>query len=169
MKMLYRGEEVEVIEQDNFGKVRVRYANEDESNWFKATDLKDIKIRKVSLGTRLLADIHTTLDALDPLTEDETPLFSELLTRFDIVESVRVLAPARLEDDARNLFDRFGISYPLDWRGTERGKRKADAQEQRSLAAVVILKDGRHFNNLGLTLRLLSEGKEFGWVVTKTA
>ena len=108
-------------------------------------------------------------DALPPLTEEETPLFSELVAQWGLVESVRVHGSASIEDEARGLFKRLGIDHPTGWRGTERGKRVAGAEKQYALAATVRLRDGRHFNNLGLTLRLLSEGREFGWRITKLA
>ena len=75
---------------------------------------------------------------------------------------------ARIEKSVKELFTRLGVSYPPDWRGTAFGAR-GGTEEQRTIASTVVLKDGRIFNSLGLTLRLLSEGREFGWTVTKSA
>jgi hypothetical protein len=129
----------------------------------RTSQLKEKKDLR-SLSTRLLEE-----ELLPALTEEGIPTFNELLPRWDLVESVRVLAPGRVEEKSKGLFDRLGIVYPSGWRGTVRGKRKADAQEQRTLAATVVLKDGRHFNDLGMTLWLLSRGQSFGWKVTKEA
>ena len=118
---------------------------------------------RISLGNLLLAG-----EALPPLTTEEAPTFTELLHAWSLVESVRVLAPARIEDAVKRLFDRLGIEYPGDWRGTEFGKR-GGTEEQRTLASTVVLKDGRTFNSLRLTLQLLSEGRAEGWRVTKSA
>lgn len=116
-----------------------------------------------SLGSLLLAGGE--LPALD---ESETPTYDELVFSWKLVDSVRVHAPARIEKSVKELFTRLGVSYPPDWRGTAFGAR-GGTEEQRTIASTVVLKDGRIFNSLGLTLRLLSEGREFGWTVTKSA
>ena len=132
----------------------------------EVTSLKNVVLMKpihTSLGNLLLAG-----EELPPLDEREMPTYDELLPSWELVESVRVHAPARIEAGVKELFARLGISYPPDWRGTAFGTR-GGIEEQRTLASTVVLKDGRVFNSLGLTLRLLSEGQDFGWTITKSA
>jgi hypothetical protein len=132
----------------------------------EVTSLKNIILVKpvhTSLGSQLLAGAE-----LPTLNESEASYYDELLHSWGLVDSVRVHAPSRIEKGVKEIFSRLGISYPPDWRGTKKGTR-GGTEEQRTVASTVVLKDGRVFNSLGLTLRLLSDGQEFGWTVTKSA
>jgi hypothetical protein len=158
------GKEVEILESGSgLNKVKFIWEDDCETRWVRDARLVVPKPPRTSLGTQLFEG-----GALPPLTVDETPTFVELLHAWELVESVRVLAPARIENAAKQLFDRLGIEYPSDWRGTSFGLR-GGTEEQRTIASTVTLKDGRTFNSLRLTLRLLSDGRSEGWKVTKSA
>jgi hypothetical protein len=101
------------------------------------------------------------------LSEDAKALFDELLTNPQAAKSVRVHAPGRFEQVVRDFFDNNFIDYPLHWRGTIFGKN-GGCEEQRSVAATITLIDGRKIHNVGLALRLLTEGKIYGWRITES-
>jgi len=100
---------------------------------------------------------------------------------------IRIYCDMEHEEDARQLFDREGVVYPSDWRGTEGGKH-GGLTRQRSLSAHVSiprrnLSDGLvlgleathgakasgdfiEFNGFDYILKLLVDGKPFGWRIT---
>jgi hypothetical protein len=113
------------------------------------------------------------------------------------VSKVRTPCPEKWEVSCREMFDREGVSYPHDWRGTKLGKRKADAEEQRSISATVwiplevvseellhdltvvpfgeageplgkVKDDFVVFNNFEYTMKLLVDGKVYGWRITES-
>lgn len=98
----------------------------------------------------------------------ESPLFADLLPKWSDVKSVRIIAPAKLEEDTRRLFTDLKIVFPVDWRGTEKGKRNGKT-EQRSISASIEFADGSRLNNTKLALKLLAEGRLSGWRVTQSA
>ena len=179
MKMLLGNTVVEVLEVSG-ALSRVTTDPEDEliAFWTPSAKLKAVKTPRVPTWQRQLSTTAGELPAVD---------IELLSTAIATVSDVRVIAPGRLEDEARQLFDRLGIIYPEGWRGTEFGKR-GGTEEQRSLSAVVSIpvesltsglvlaleatgakiRDGIvSINNFEYALQLLVSGREVGWRITK--
>jgi hypothetical protein len=145
------------------------------------TSLKYLTLMKAAPIPRWQQQV-TAITANLPSVDSE--LLSETIAR---VSDVRIICPARLEDDARRLFDREGVDYPENWRGTELGKRGGHT-EQGGLSATVkipraLLSDGLTlameatmgakmrdgfviFNDFDYTLKLLADGRNVGWRIT---
>lgn len=114
-----------------------------------------------------------------------------------LASKVRVICPERLEVKCRDMFDREGAVYPSTWRGCILGKRKENAKEMYSISATVWIplssvseelihdltavpfgEEGKPlgtvkddfvvFNNFEYTMKLLVDGKAFGWRITES-
>ena len=175
------GKKYAILESSgNLSKSRLASDESDWPEWRKTADFRTetVKTPRVPTWQRQLSTTAGELPAVD----------IELLSpAVATVSDVRVIAPGRLEDEARQLFDRLGIIYPEGWRGTAFGKR-GGTEEQRSLSAVVSIpvesltsglvlaleatgakiRDGIvSINNFEYALQLLVSGREVGWRITK--
>jgi len=162
-------------------QTRICPIDEDEwgAFWVPSNKLTDPKTPKIPIWQQQVNAIAANLPSVD------SELLGEDVAR---ISKVRVICPARLEEEAKQLFDREGVSYPEDWRGTELGKR-GGTTEQRSLSATVTIpcsalsaglvlameatgakvRDGFVvFNNFEYTLKLLVDGRACGWKITQS-
>lgn len=177
---LYKQVFVHVLEIAG-SKSRICAIGEDEWSafWVPTDKLTDPKAPRIPIWRQQVNTVAANLPSVD----------SELLREeVALVSSIRIICPARLEENARQLFDREGVVYPENWRGTELGKR-GGTTEQRSLSATVciprfMLSNGlvlameaagaklRNgfviFNNFEYILKLLVDGKSTGWKITKS-
>jgi hypothetical protein len=120
--------------------------------------------------------------------KDLSPVDSELLSEGVAERSdVRFICPEHLENKALQFFDREGILYPANWRGTKFGKRGGRWRQYGFSVAIIIpenaislelavalVKKGAKLKNGIVTLnsfdyahRLLVDGRAFGWKISK--
>ena len=112
---LYKQAFVHVLEIAG-SKSRICAIGEDEWSafWVPTDKLTDPKAPRIPIWRQQVNTVAANLPSVD----------SELLREeVALVSSIRIICPARLEENARQLFDREGVVYPENWRGTELGKR----------------------------------------------
>jgi hypothetical protein len=146
MEMLYEGQQVDVLEQRQLSST-VLFLNGEQKN-VDNKKLKPIKQVRVPLWQK---QVDTRVSDL-PSTDTEL-----LNAAIASVSYVRVYCDEEHEDDAKQLFDREGIIYPENWRGTEGGKYGGFTR-QRSLSA-----------NIRIPRSVLSDGLVFALEATHNA
>jgi len=182
----------------------VKYPAEDKVKLYKPQPSGEPKEMLVVVGPWLTAfeekqpRIPTWQRRLRISVSDCPPVSERLLVpEISRVSKVRTPCPEKWEVSCREMFDREGVSYPHDWRGTKLGKRKADAEEQRSISATVwiprevvseellhdltvvpfgeageplgkVKGDFVVFNHFEYTMKLLVDGKASGWRITES-
>jgi hypothetical protein len=178
-QMVYKEGIVNVLEVGG-SQTRISPVNGDEWDafWVPSVKLSPLSTPKLSWEQRLAANVSSLPEVANDLLNEDVAQSAE----------VRIICPARLEGFARQMFDREGVSYPENWRGTEFGKR-GGTEEQRGISATVsiprgVLSNGLMlaleatgakikdnfvvFNNFEYTMKLLVDGRAYGWRITKS-